>query len=184
MAKAAQDKAWKKRVKAWQRKVKTLKRKAVRRKKAAVAAKKRARFRKQIRAGERHAGLAAGALEKVRSRVTTNPSAPGEFPRKVTGHLRRNVLAEFDPAILTSRVGTNVPYGKFLELGTSAHVVRVKNAKVLTNGAGFFGKEVTVSMAPRPWLSRAYTMHLPEIKAILAGTISDTFFSAGAIDLE
>lgn len=47
-----------------------------------------------------------------------NPSDPGEYPRKVSGHLRRNIQAEFDRSILTSRVGTNVIYGKHLETGT------------------------------------------------------------------
>lgn len=42
---------------------------------------------------------------------------PGEYPHQRTGHLRRNIVAEHQPKILTSRVGTNVDYGKDLELG-------------------------------------------------------------------
>jgi len=57
----------------------------------------------------------------------SNPSQPGEYPKKITGHLRRNIMREMVTPSL-ARVGTNVLYGKFLELGT-------------------------VKMARRPWLT-------------------------------
>lgn len=71
-------------------------------------------------------------------------SKPGEPPRKQTGTLRRSVQTEVDEASLTARVGTNVEYGKHLELGTKRGI------------------------APRPWLRRAFAESLPKINAWLA----------------
>lgn len=58
-------------------------------------------------------------------------SAPGEPPRKQTGRLRASVTYEVDEAGMNARVGTNVKYGRYLELGTKRGI------------------------APRPWLRRA-----------------------------
>ncbi len=44
-------------------------------------------------------------------------SAPGESPYKQYGHLRRSITHEVDAAALTARVGTNLLYGRVLELG-------------------------------------------------------------------
>lgn len=74
----------------------------------------------------------------------TQPSAPGDFPRKVMGHLRRNVQSETDRMEMRARVGTNVEYGKFLELGTS-------------------------KMARRPWLTRGIVHCQALIARILNG---------------
>jgi hypothetical protein len=73
--------------------------------------------------------------KKRRSRIGkriygANPSAPGEPPHKQLGHLRRSVTYEVDAAASTGRVGTNLLYGLWLELGTRL-------------------------MAARPWLRRA-----------------------------
>ena len=51
-------------------------------------------------------------------RVGLEPSAPGEYPKKVTGQLRQSVSWEVDEKRLTARVGTNLDYGMWLELGT------------------------------------------------------------------
>src|SRR4051812_44450187 len=45
-------------------------------------------------------------------------SAPGEPPKKQTGRLRASVTYEMDEATMKARIGTNVKYGKHLELGT------------------------------------------------------------------
>lgn len=45
-------------------------------------------------------------------------SAPGEPPFKQTGRLRGSVTYEIDEATSTARVGTNLDYGRHLELGT------------------------------------------------------------------
>lgn len=58
-------------------------------------------------------------------------SAPGEPPRKQTGRLRGSVTYEVDEKTMSARVGTNLPYGKDLELGTKRGI------------------------KPRPWLRRA-----------------------------
>ncbi len=79
----------------------------------------------------------------LRRKYGSNPSEPGNPPHKQTGHLRRSVAHEVDEASLTARVGTNVRYGRWLELGTAA-------------------------MAARPWLRRALNEKLAEVRAILA----------------
>jgi len=70
-------------------------------------------------------------------------SAPGEPPRKQTGRLRASVAREVDANQLTARVGTNVKYGRWLELGT---------AQIL----------------PRPWLRRSLNDQRFKIQSILA----------------
>ena len=77
-----------------------------------------------------------------------DPSKPGEYPKKVTGHLRRNVRWEYDPSIKTGRVGVgaDAEYGKHLELGTR-------------------------KMQRRPWLSRAVAETLTKVRNILKGKI-------------
>lgn len=72
-------------------------------------------------------------------------STAGEPPRKQTGRLRASVTYEVDAASLTARVGTNVQYGKYLELGTRRGI------------------------APRPWLRRALAECQAQIQQILSG---------------
>lgn len=61
------------------------------------------------------------------------PSSPGEPPHLQTGQLRMSVTYEVDTESnpMEGRVGTNLDYGKFLELGTKR------------------------GLKPRPWLLRA-----------------------------
>lgn len=70
-------------------------------------------------------------------------SKPGEPPRKQTGRLRASVAYEVDEATLSARVGTNVVYGKYLELGTKRGI------------------------APRPWLRRALAESQAKIMGFL-----------------
>lgn len=70
-------------------------------------------------------------------------SKPGEPPRKQYGRLRGSVAHEVDAGSLTARVGTNLLYGRWLELGTSR-------------------------MAARPWLRRALAESRDKIRSILA----------------
>ena len=39
-------------------------------------------------------------------------------------------------------VGSALDYSVYVEFGTRAHIIEIKNAKVLTNGKKFFGKKV------------------------------------------
>lgn len=68
---------------------------------------------------------------------------PGDYPHMRTGHLRSNVVAEHNKKEMTSRIGTNVPYGRFLELG------------LLQGGVRY------------PWLSRGLVEHATTIRRIL-----------------
>jgi HK97 gp10 family phage protein len=85
----------------------------------------------------------AGTGKEGRKRTYgTNPSAPGEPPRKQFGHLRRSVTYETAADGKSGRVGTNLPYGRWLELGTRL-------------------------MKARPWLRRALGECEARVKAIL-----------------
>jgi phage gpG-like protein len=70
-----------------------------------------------------------------------SPSKPGEPPNVQTGRLRGSVAHE--RVGMVARVGTNVRYGRDLELGTR-------------------------KMAARPWLRRALVEMTPAVQAILA----------------
>jgi len=70
------------------------------------------------------------------------PSAPGEYPKKVMGDLRRSINMRMSADRTVCQVGTNVPYGRWLELGTR-------------------------KMRRRPWLSKGILEMTPRIRAIL-----------------
>lgn len=80
-------------------------------------------------------------------RFRYEPSAPGQPPRKRTGTLQKSVSFETswmnlgEPVYLV-RVGTNVPYGRFLEYGTR-------------------------KMAARPWLRPGLREYLPTFQRIV-----------------
>jgi phage gpG-like protein len=93
--------------------------------------------------------------QKLYNMVTSDA---GEPPRKQTGHLRTSVATSEDGlsapgGVFTSSgsahaiVGTNLEYGKHLELGTRR-------------------------MAPRPWLRRALSEMSDKIKALLSRPIN------------
>lgn len=69
-------------------------------------------------------------------------SLPGEYPRKQTGDLRRRITYEVDKDSLVAHVGTNLLYGKFLELGTK-------------------------KMRPRPFLRRTLAAERDELSRLL-----------------
>lgn len=82
-----------------------------------------------------------GRYTKGRLVYGANPSKPGEPPHKQTGQLARSIAWERDG--LVARVGTNVKYSRYLELGTSR-------------------------MAARPFLNRGLDEMSPQINAILS----------------
>jgi len=107
-------------------------------------------------------------MSRKTNRDGSSPSSPGDFPAQVTGHGFGNISSEVQG--LLGRWGTNVLYLKFLQLGTKNHPVKVKNKKVLANAktGQFFGKEVEVSMKPRPWMSLTNRAMFDRVTKILS----------------
>lgn len=68
-----------------------------------------------------------------------DPSKPGEYPKIVTGFERRNVNSEYDAETMTSRVGTNVPYGRMQEVTMNPK----RRRPWLSNSLRDFGGELT-----------------------------------------
>lgn len=91
-------------------------------------------------AGTIKAGQGRDAKGRSKRAYGSNPSAPGEPPHKQTGRLRASVA--FEVVGLVARVGTNVRYGRWLELGTRL-------------------------VAARPWLRRALAECRSAIRATL-----------------
>jgi HK97 gp10 family phage protein len=84
-----------------------------------------------------------GAGGRFGRRYGANPSAPGQPPHKQTGRLRMSVTREMVGQTV-ARVGTNLKYGLYLEMGTR-------------------------KMAARPWLRRALEERKARIRAIFGG---------------
>ena len=103
---------------------------------AAIVVENRARELLSIAGTGRIEGVEHGPIER---------SKPGEPPRKQTGRLRASVTREISEPDLEARVGTNVDYGRYLELGTKRGVL------------------------PRPWLRRALAETQTQINQILSG---------------
>jgi len=74
------------------------------------------------------------------------PSAPGAYPGKRTGHLRRNIAFEVNKSDMLARWGTNVKYGRYLEEGTT-------------------------HMDPRPWMAPTNSAMASKIRSVLGGEI-------------
>ena len=75
------------------------------------------------------------------------PSRPGQPPHKQTGRLRASIAWEMvgdDKA----RVGTNVKYGRYLELGTRRMAVRPWLVRSFTDMAAKVGMHLTSRMVP------------------------------------
>lgn len=84
---------------------------------------------------------AKGRFLKSKLRYNANPSKPGEAPHLQTGRLRGSVAWEV--VGLLGRVGTNLRYGRWLELGTR-------------------------KMAARPWLRASLKAMLDRLRRILS----------------
>jgi len=61
---------------------------------------------------------------RIGNKTGKTPSSPGEPPRRRTGRLSGSIAHEVDWPKLIARVGTNLRYAKFLELGTSKMAAR------------------------------------------------------------
>ena len=88
-----------------------------------------------------------GKMNEKTNRDGKTPSAPGQYPSMVTSNLRGKIEWEAMRQRLAVRVGTNVEYGKFLELGTR-------------------------KMRKRPWMTLANRETRATIKRILSKRIS------------
>jgi phage gpG-like protein len=91
-----------------------------------------------------------GTVKKLRKGSTiygANPSKPGDPPHKQHGQLRASISIAVDDLI--GRIGTNLDYGRWLELGA-----RKRN------------------LAARPWLRRALIECMPQIEAILSAPMN------------
>ena len=93
------------------------------------------------------------------SRRGLDPSQPGEPPKKVTGHLRMNIQKDMDRGRIEARVGTNVPYGKWLELGT-----RARGKGATSYMAAMRAIAGSKRMAARPWLRPTLVTNAMEIQ--------------------
>lgn len=82
-----------------------------------------------------------GKRVKVLGARGSSRSRPGQFPHKDFGRLRMSIAQDFDGKTST-RVGTNVDYGRFLEFGTAR-------------------------MAARPWLRRSLMEERQKIEDII-----------------
>ena len=84
----------------------------------------------------------------IKKSFGTSPSQPGEPPGVDTGRLRASITHEIEEALwdIIGRVGTNVEYARYLELGTR-------------------------KMSPRPYLRRAIEENKQELVNILSGKI-------------
>lgn len=107
---------------------------------------------------EVHRALRRGALAIERRAVegiidsgsarNPKPSKPGEFPAAKTGELHQSITSvdASDGTALRFEVGTNVPHGTYLELGTS-------------------------KMEPRPFMAPSFDAEVPNIKANIRAAV-------------
>lgn len=77
-------------------------------------------LRKQIAQRVDRAAITLQADLKQTLSISPSPSAPGQPPGVETGNLRRSVQTDRSQveSDLVARVGTNLPYGRWLEYGT------------------------------------------------------------------
>lgn len=104
-----------------------------------------------------------GLLPRVRA---VESAAKGLAPKK-TGRLARSIHVRARGAggrfaglggvnIASYEVVVAVPYAGYVSKGTRPHIIRVKNARVLTDGVRFFGTKVNhPGTRPNNYLERA-----------------------------
>jgi HK97 gp10 family phage protein len=74
-------------------------------------------------------------------------SSPGEPPHRLKGLLLRSIAWEVDAPNNTGRVGTNLIYGKYLELGTTTMAARPFLHTTLAKNKAQVTKYLTAKMA-------------------------------------
>lgn len=141
---------------------------------AAAAAKRE--FRKAVKVGLRRSAIMVTndvkrSMGGERGFGFRKPSPPGQPPAIQTGTLNRSITYDTtDIEQLTVRVGTNIKYGKWLELGgLKPYTIVPKNGKVLSfmvNGKRVFTKKVThPPLKARPFLRPALQRNQGKIDA-------------------
>lgn len=126
--------------------------------------------RAQVAAAAGLTQVAIAMQGKMRAKMTKStgrkPSAPGQPPAVQTGALRNSVVHQpATAANLIARVGTNLPYGKWLEFGFTMPVPKLSKPNKKTgvrlpirSFKGADGKRVIwvqtepVKVLARPWL--------------------------------
>jgi phage gpG-like protein len=91
--------------------------------------------------------LAAECERKAKELVSIQGpprSSPGSAPHKDTGDLHDSITHEVDASTMSARIGTDLDYGLFLEVGTS-------------------------KMAARPWLRRSAMELMSRADQVLSG---------------
>ena len=74
-----------------------------------------------------------------------------KHPATMKDGVRRTIRTD------TAYLGTNVKYGPSVEYGSKPHIIKAKNAKVLTDGKTFFGKQVRhPGTSPQSYLRLAF----------------------------
>jgi hypothetical protein len=111
-----------------------------------------------------HSYWYGGEKKNVRKRGTVYGHAvsqPGEPPRKQLGYLRKGVAFEVNdtPAGPVGRAGTNVKYGKPLELGAEGTRDKIYRKKT---------RPYVWRLAARPWLRRALDEMRPFIQQVMS----------------
>lgn len=86
--------------------------------------------------------------------------------------LKNSINVEISDDGLTGEIGSNVHYATHVEYGTVPHIIRAKDAKVLSDGTNCFGTEVHhPGTSPQPFLFPSYEKTRPrfvkKIKSIL-----------------
>ena len=85
---------------------------------------------RQVQSSARYIDIPSGkriskaAAQKRLKKINAFTSKPGEPPRVQTGVLRRGYTHEIHPTLPIGRVGTNIPYAKWLEFGTRRMAAR------------------------------------------------------------
>jgi HK97 gp10 family phage protein len=83
--------------------------------------------------------------EKFKPRRTHRASAPGEAPAGDTGDLARRITAEKERELQWS-VGTDLPYGRFLEFGTMKIAERPWLRPAIEKNRALFRKRIVVAI--------------------------------------
>ena len=117
---------------------------------------------------ERVAAIIRPDVERsMETKVRRVTAAARRLAPKKTGKLRASIRMDRRDAqgrfsvggrarIASYEVSANTPYAGYVHNGTRPHIIRVRNARVLTDGVNFFGQVVRhPGTRPQPFLTQA-----------------------------